>query len=94
MNTKTKPVQKYQWITVTIEAKAALDTLPSHVKMGQLLVDFGLIEKSAGYTIGFKVSTVDKPHHSQHVRSIRIINLCNAYNEFIERVHQLNIKDL
>ena len=90
-----KTIPKYKWVSVTPEAKAALAGLPKHVRRGQFLVDFGLVEQPVKYqSIGFRLSTSPHPTNPNHTRSIRIINLCNAYDDQMKIIHNYDIKNL
>ncbi len=82
-----------QGITVTVEAKRALDSLPPHVKRGRLLQDFKIVD-SQTTTVVFNISATERPSNPQHTRSIRIINLVNAYNDKMAELDKLDIRNL
>ncbi len=86
-------IKPLQFITVTIEAKAALDALPKYIKRAAFLREYRLIDGNMT-TIGFRIGTTQRPHHHVHLRSIRIINLCNAFEEYNRPVRKIKFHEL
>lgn len=82
-------------IAVTPEAREALNSLPRHVNKGQFLVHFGLVTKTRkGQSVIFRTSESTHPQNPMHTRSIRILVLCYHYNQMVEELGELKIKDL
>ncbi len=80
-------------IRVTPEARAALDRLPAYVMVSRFLQHFDLIPCDLG-NVAIMVSESTRPQNRMHTRSIRIINLVNAYIEQLEVVEAYDIANL
>lgn len=88
---KERKKQKMQTVRVTPEALVALKGLPSYISRPKFLYEHRLLKSadSVNWTV-----TLHYPHHNVHVRSIRIINLCNAYLEYTAKLYRIKFDEL